>query len=85
MKDFSEENPSIGVKVMGVVESQKPLRREHNPEHPQADQEGFIYLPNVNVVEEMANMISASRAYQTNVEVMNSAKQMLMRTLAIGQ
>jgi flagellar basal-body rod protein FlgC len=61
------------------------LRREHNPDHPQADKDGFIYLPNVNVVEEMANMISASRAYQTNVEVMNSAKQMLMRTLALGQ
>jgi flagellar basal-body rod protein FlgC len=85
MKDFAEQDSSVGVRVLGVVESQKPLRREHNPDHPQADEEGFIYLPNVNVVEEMANMISASRAYQTNVEVMNSAKQMLMRTLAIGQ
>ena len=85
MKDFGEQDPSVGVRVMGVVESQKPLRKEHSPEHPLADEEGFIYLPNVNVVEEMANMISASRAYQTNVEVMNSAKQMLMRTLAIGQ
>jgi len=85
MKDFGEQDPSVGVRVLGVVESQKPLRREHNPEHPLADEEGFVFLPNVNVVEEMANMISASRAYQTNVEVMNSAKQMLMRTLAIGQ
>jgi flagellar basal-body rod protein FlgC len=85
MKDFGEQDPDVGVRVLGVVESQKPLRREHNPEHPMADEEGFIFLPNVNVVEEMANMISASRAYQTNVEVMNSAKQMLMRTLAIGQ
>jgi len=85
LKDFSEQDSSVGVRVLGVVESQSPLRREHNPEHPQADEEGFIYLPNVNVVEEMANMISASRAYQTNVEVMNSAKQMLMRTLAMGQ
>ncbi len=85
MKDFGAQDSSVGVKVMGIVESQRPLRREYNPEHPLADEEGFIYLPNVNVVEEMANMISASRAYQTNVEVMNSAKQMLMRTLAIGQ
>ena len=85
MNDFAEQDSSVGVRVLGVVESQKPLRREHNPDHPQADAEGFIDLPNVNVVEEMANMISASRAYQTNVEVMNSAKQMLMRTLAIGQ
>ena len=86
LKDaFGEQDAGVSVRVLGVVESQKPLRREHNPEHPQADEDGFIYLPNVNVVEEMANMISASRAYQTNVEVMNSAKQMLMRTLAIGQ
>jgi len=85
LKDFGDQDPSVGVKVLGIVESGKPLRREHNPEHPLADGDGFIYLPNVNVVEEMANMISASRAYQTNVEVMNSAKQMLMRTLAIGQ
>lgn len=85
MDEFGENENSIGVRVMGVVESNQPLRREHNPNHPMADEEGFIYLPNVNVVEEMANMISASRSYQTNVEVMNSAKQMLLRTLAIGQ
>ncbi|MGD8925573.1 MAG: flagellar basal body rod protein FlgC [Thioalkalispiraceae bacterium] len=85
MKEFNDQGSSVGVRVLGVVESQRPLRREHNPDHPQADKDGFIYLPNVNVVEEMANMISASRAYQTNVEVMNSAKQMLMRTLALGQ
>lgn len=85
MKDFGENDPSVGVRIMGIVESDKPLRKEHNPAHPMADEEGFVYLPNVNVVEEMANMISASRAYQTNVEVMNSAKQMLLRTIAIGQ
>ena len=85
MDEFSENDANVGVHVMGIVESQAPLRKEFNPDHPQADEQGFIYLPNVNVVEEMANMISASRAYQTNVEVMNSAKQMLMRTLALGQ
>ncbi len=83
--EFGEQESNVGVKVLGIVESDKPLRREHNPNHPMADEEGFVFLPNVNVVEEMANMISASRAYQTNVEVMNSAKQMLMRTLTIGQ
>jgi len=71
--------------VLGVVESQAPLRSEYNPGHPLANEEGYVYLPNVNVVEEMANMISASRSYQTNVEVMNTAKQLLMRTLALGQ
>ena len=85
MKEFDEQGADVGVQVLGIVESKVPLRREHNPNHPMADAEGFIYLPNVNVVEEMANMISASRAYQTNVEVMNSAKQMMLRTLAIGQ
>lgn len=85
MKQFDEQGANVGVRVLGIVESDKPLRREHSPDHPMADEEGFIYLPNVNVVEEMANMISASRAYQTNVEVMNSAKQMLLRTIAIGQ
>ena len=85
MKDFGENDSSVGVRIMGIVESDKPLRREYDPKHPMADDEGFIYLPNVNVVEEMANMISASRAYQTNVEVMNSAKQMLLRTISLGQ
>ena len=76
---------TIGVRVMGIVESQTPLRSEYNPGHPLANEEGYIFMPNVNVVEEMANMISASRSYQTNVEVMNTAKQMLMRTLSLGQ
>lgn len=85
LKEFSENGDTAGVRVLGVVESQAPLRSEYNPNHPLADEEGYIYMPNVNVVEEMANMISASRAYQTNVEVMNSAKQMMLRTLSMGQ
>lgn len=85
LDEFGDNENSVGVRVLGIVESNQPLRREHNPSHPMADKDGFIYLPNVNVIEEMANMISASRSYQTNVEVMNSAKQMLLRTLAIGQ
>lgn len=85
MKQFGGDGSNLGVRVQGIVESQEPLRSEYNPGHPLANEEGYIYLPNVNVVEEMANMISASRAYQTNVEVMNSAKQMMMRTLSMGQ
>jgi flagellar basal-body rod protein FlgC len=85
LNEFNNDGASVGVRVMGIVESQAPLRREHDPNNPQADAQGYIYLPNVNTVEEMANMISASRSYQTNVEVMNSAKQMLMRTIALGQ
>ena len=76
---------SVGVKVLGVVESDKPLQIEYNPNHPSADANGYIYKPNVNVVEEMANMISASRSYQTNVQVADAAKQMLSKTLQLGQ
>jgi flagellar basal-body rod protein FlgC len=74
-----------GVRVDGIVESAAPLKREYAPDNPLADESGYIYLPNVNVVEEMANMISASRSYQTNVEVMEASKRMLQQTLALGQ
>ncbi|WP_136416167.1 flagellar basal body rod protein FlgC [Herbaspirillum sp. ST 5-3] len=74
-----------GVKVQQVVESQAPLRMVFDPKHPQADENGYVAMPNVNVVEEMVNMISASRSYQTNVETMNAAKTMLLKTLTLGQ
>ncbi|MFN2348521.1 MAG: flagellar basal body rod protein FlgC [Thioalkalivibrio sp.] len=73
------------VRVVGVLESQAEPRAEYAPNHPLADEQGYIYMPNVNVVEEMANMISASRSYQNNVEVMNTTKQLLLRTLQLGQ
>jgi flagellar basal-body rod protein FlgC len=76
---------SVGVQVKGIVESQEPLQKQYNPDHPQANEEGYIFLPNVNVVEEMANMISASRSYQSNVEVINTAKQLMLRTITLGQ
>lgn len=86
MDDFDlEQGPGRGVQVDGIVESDAKLRREFKPAHPLADSDGYIYLPNVNVIEEMANMISASRSYQTNVEVMDASKQMLQRTLTLGQ
>lgn len=74
-----------GVKVEKVVEDQSPLKKVFDPEHPSADEEGYVSMPNVNVIEEMVNMISATRSYQTNVETMNSAKSLLMKTLTIGQ
>lgn len=74
-----------GVRVLGIVESPHPLRKDYRPEHPAADPEGYVHLPNVHVVEEMANMISASRSYQSNIEVMNTSKQMLLRSLSLGQ
>jgi flagellar basal-body rod protein FlgC len=76
---------SLGVRVTGVKESNDPLRKVHNPSHPSADTDGYVTQSNVNPVEEMVNMISASRSYQNNVEVMNTAKTLLLKTLQIGQ
>ena len=76
---------TAGVRISGIVESQAPLRQEYQPDHPLANEEGYIFKPNVNVIEEMANMISASRSYQTNVEVLNTAKQLMLRTLSMGE
>ena len=76
---------STGVQVLGVIESQAPVRKEYQPDHPLADEQGYIHLPNVNVIDEMANLISASRSYQTNVEVVNTTKQLLLSTLGLGQ
>ena len=73
------------VKVQQVVEDSAPPRIVYNPSHPQADEKGYVTMPNVNVVEEMVNMISATRSYQTNVETMNAAKTLLLKTLTIGQ
>jgi len=82
---FDPQAPAQGVSMVGVVESKAPLVREYAPNHPMADKDGYIYRPNVNAVEEMANMISASRAYQNNVEVLNAARQMLMATINLGR
>jgi len=76
---------SVGVGVLGVVESDAPLQPRYEPNHPLSNDEGYVYYPNVNPVEEMTNMISASRSFQVNVEVMNSAKQMMQRVLTLGQ
>jgi flagellar basal-body rod protein FlgC len=79
------DTPDLGVKMAGVVESQAPLTKEYAPDHPLADPQGYIFRPNVNLVEEMANMMSASRSYQGNAEVANAAKQLLLATLRMGQ
>jgi len=76
---------SSGVKVSSIKESNEPLRKVHNPLHPSADADGYVTQSNVNPVEEMVNMISASRSYQNNVEVMNTAKSLLLKTLQMGQ
>jgi flagellar basal-body rod protein FlgC len=76
---------AAGVKVNAITESNEPFKRVHNPNHPSADAEGYVNYSNVNPIEEMVNMISASRSYQNNVEVMNTAKTLLLKTLQMGQ
>lgn len=78
-------NAGAGVKVAAVAEDPSPMKVVYNPKHPMADGQGFVTLPNVNAVDEMVNMISASRSYQNNVEVMNASKSLLLKTLTIGQ
>jgi flagellar basal-body rod protein FlgC len=74
-----------GVSVRGIVENQAPPSARYEPGNPLADANGYVYAPNVNTVEEMVDMISASRSYQNNVEVMNTAKEMMLATLKLGQ
>jgi flagellar basal-body rod protein FlgC len=76
---------SAGVRVNGITENQQPGRKVHDPSNPAADAQGYVTHSNVNAVEEMVNMISASRSYQNNVEVMNTAKSLLLKTLQMGQ
>ena len=74
-----------GVKVSAVVEDNSPMKLVYDPKHPMANAQGYVAMPNVNPVDEMVNMISASRSYQNNVEVMNTSKSLLLKTLTIGQ
>ena len=78
------EGAAAGVTVSNITEDQTPGRRVFDPKHPQSDAEGYVTYSNVNAVEEMVNMISASRSYQNNVEVMNTAKTLLLKTLQMG-
>lgn len=73
------------VQVLGVVEDQRPLKQVYDPGNPAADASGYVMLPNVDPVEEMVNMISASRSYEANADVMNAAKALLQKTLQLGQ
>ncbi|MFX1680725.1 flagellar basal body rod protein FlgC [Mitsuaria sp. CC2] len=79
------DQTDVGVQVVGVQENQTPGRRIHDPGHQLADADGYVTYSNVNSVEEMVNMISASRSYQNNLEVMGTAKSLLLKTLQMGQ
>jgi flagellar basal-body rod protein FlgC len=86
---FSTLNTSAknakGVKVAGVIHDPSPMKVAYNPKHPMADEKGYVTTPNVNVVDEMVNMMSASRSYQNSVDMMNTTKTLLQKTLSIGQ
>ncbi len=76
---------TVGVRVLGVWQSPAPPVKRHEPGHPLAGPDGYVYASNVNAVQEMANMISASRSFQANVEVMNTSRDLLMKTLSMGR
>ncbi len=83
--DGSHSTSSVSVRVSDVVVSDAPARQEYQPNHPMANKEGYIFKSNVNSIEEMANMMAASRSYQNNVEVFNTSKQLLLKTLNMGR
>ncbi len=85
MGQTANDPTAAGVRVSTINEDQTPGRRIHDPKHPSADADGYVTYSNVNAVEEMVNMISASRSYQNNIEVMNTAKSLLLKTLQLGQ
>ncbi|SER12126.1 flagellar basal-body rod protein FlgC [Nitrosomonas sp. Nm51] len=81
----ADGNGASGVKVAAVVHDASPMKKIFEPSHPLADEDGYIIKPNVNVVDEMVNMMSASRSYQNNVDMLNTTKSLLQKTLTIGQ
>ena len=82
---FAGTLAATGVNILGVIESTVDPVERYEPGHPEANEQGVIYAANVNAMEEMANMISASRSYQSNLEVINTTKELLLRTLSLGQ
>lgn len=85
MDEFSNDPAVARVGIDRIVESDEPLKAQYQPNHPNANEDGYVFMPNVNPVEAMANMIDASRSYQTNVEVLNTTKQLLMQTINMGK
>lgn len=78
------EGAAAGVRVLGVVESKAPAAMRYEPNNPQANKDGYIYASNVNEIEEMTNMISANRSFSTNVEAINTARDLLLKTISMG-
>lgn len=86
LNQYINREPELsGVKVSGIVEDKSPYKKVYQPTHPDADENGFVYYPNVDILKEMVDMISATRAYEANVTALNSTKAMLMKALEIGK
>jgi flagellar basal-body rod protein FlgC len=82
--DSDGEEVSAGVRVLGVIESTTPPIERYEPNNPQANKDGYIYMSNVNSIEEMTNMISANRAFATNIDAINTARDLLLKTISMG-
>ncbi len=82
---LADQTGVSGVRLDGVIESSAPLQMRYQPEHPEADENGNVYVSNVNAIEEMVNMISASRSYKNNIEIVNTTKDLLLQTLSLGR
>ena len=81
---YEEQGAGVGVRIMGVVESQAPAMQRYSPENPLANKDGYVFTSNVNSIEEMTNMISANRAFATNVDAINTARDLLLKTISMG-
>ena len=82
---LAEQTGKAGVRLVGIVKSDAPLQVQYLPDHPDANEEGNVYVSNVNTVEEMVNMLSASRSYQNSIELMRTTKDLLLQTLSLGR
>ena len=85
LNEMTGEQGTVSVRVKGIVEADTPPVAHYMPQHPKANADGYVYSPGINAVEQMADMISASRSYQSNVEVMTTSKELLLRTLQLGR
>jgi len=85
LQEAIRQYPGKGVRVVGIIKDMSPLKMVYNPEHPDANANGYVQMPNVNTVTEMVDMISASRAYEANVTAVNTAKSMALKALEIGR
>ena len=81
---FDQEDAGVGVRVLGVVESTAPPLMRYQPDNPAANKDGYVFSSNVNSIEEMTNMISANRTFATNVDVINTARDLLLKTISMG-